>query len=403
MPKRRQPTVVVVTDRILFPAREGSLVRIVALVRALKQAGFRVVLIARRAAWRRFPRMPGPRSTLASWRLADAFVSVDAPAFTSGSPMAFDFRPYADALDRAITRHRPVAVIAEYLWLAPCLDVVPEGILRVVDTHDVMHVRSAMYADQPEGAWVVCTEREETALLGHADVIVAIQERELGTFTRMLPAKRIVCIPHIVANSLPLARTPHELVVAFVGSRIQGNVAGLRAFVDEAWPVVRNGCPNAKLYVYGDVVSRLERDAPGMRRIGLVRDVSRVYRTAAVIINPVTLGTGLKIKTVEALAHASALVTTRCGAAGLERGASHAFLMEDHMPSFGKAVADLLRDEGRRQAMGRAAHAFAMERFSAAAVGGQLRALLAPGDGLYPRPSDGISDAPMSPALRSRP
>jgi len=391
MATQRQRTVVMVTDRTLFPAREGSVVRIVALVRALKRAGFRVVLVARRAPWRWLPRIPGPRSTLHTWRLADALVSVDAPAFTGGSPSAFDWTPYARALRKATLRYEPVAVLAEYLWLAPCLDVVPEGILRIVDTHDVMHVRAAMFRGQPEGAWVECDEREEAALLSHAEVIVAIQRQELETFARMLPSKRVVCIPHIAPGGDGGERTSNDPIVGFVGSRIQGNVVGLRTFIDEGWPLVRARCAGAELHVFGDVVSRLERDAPGLRLIGVVSDVREVYRSATVIINPVMLGTGLKIKTVEALAAGCALVTTRCGAAGVEEGAGRAFVMEDEMPSFAIAVAELLQNGSRRNSMGRTAQEFAASRFGEAAVVEALSALLTPVAGAH---RSAASDAP---------
>jgi hypothetical protein len=49
--------------------------------------------------------------------------------------------------------------------------------------------------------------------------------------------------------------------------------------------------------------------------------VSRRWHEAKVTIDPVQFGTGLKIKTVEALAQGTALVTTTCGASGCERGA----------------------------------------------------------------------------------
>ena len=371
-------TVVVVTERVLFPTHEGSQVRIVALVRTLQRAGFRVVLVARRAPWRRFPLLPGPRSTWCTWRLADVFMGVESPAFGGGSPMNFDVAPYVRALRTAIDRHRPCAVIAEYIWMAPCLDAVPDGILRLVDTHDMMHVRDAMYRDQSEGAWVVCTEAEEASLLSYADVILAIQEQERAMFARMVPSKRVVCIPHVVAGSAAPAQGGRRAMVGFVGSCNQGNVVAVRTFIDEAWPLVRARCPDAELHVFGDVVRRVERDVPGVKSIGFVSDLVQVYHTAAVIINPLTLGTGLKIKTVEALAHGAALVTTSCGAAGLEEGAGHAFVLEDDMAAFGRAVAALLEDPARREAYARTAQTFARERFGEDAAARSLRALLDP-------------------------
>jgi glycosyltransferase involved in cell wall biosynthesis len=359
--RRARPSVIILTDRHLYPRREGSQARIVELIRGLREAGHAVVLVGRRIPWHRMPRVPGFRSTLRTWLLVDEFISVHGTAFTGGAPHAVELDPYRDALREAVARFAPIAVIAEYLWMAPCLDAVPDGVLRVLDTLDVMHERSAIYRNQPQGAWVECTREEEAALLGHADVILAIQPHEQRTFAEMLPGKVVLCVPHGVPIQPHLARAmeDHAPAIAFIGSRIQGNVVGMEAFLDEAWPVIRAQVPDAILHVYGDVVTRLSREAPGLRRHGYVPDLTEAYRTATVVINPVMLGTGLKIKTVEALAHGRAVVTTSVGAAGLEDAAPHALIVENDMRRFGAAVAELLADPARRNALERAAHAYA--------------------------------------------
>ncbi|MBA2246056.1 MAG: glycosyltransferase family 4 protein [Gemmatimonadetes bacterium] len=371
-------TVIIVTDRYLFPCREGHQARIIELVRALQARGIRVVLVGPRIPWRILPRLPGPRYMLQTWLFADDFVPVDGARFASGSPTTSDYIPYAAALERAVARHQPIAIIAEYLWMAPCLDVVNDGTLRLLDTHDVMHLRREMYAGQPEGAWVECSRQEEIDLLARADVILAIQQHEQRLFGEMLPEKRVICVPHTMKLPRHPARdTPGE-VVAFVGSPIQGNLLGIHSFIEQAWPRVQCSRPRAELRIYGGVAERVEIAAAGVQRVGRVRDLGKVYGTAQVVINPVTLGTGLKIKTVEALAHGKAVVTTSCGAAGIEEGAGSAFLLEDDMKAFGSTVAELLSDRSRRRTLGFAAHRFAHERFGREAVLKELIAVLRP-------------------------
>lgn len=361
-------TVVVVTDRRLLPAREGSQARIVALLAALRAEGFTVVLVIRRVPGRLGGRLPALRPILTTGRLADRIVWVKGDYFHAGSPSDFSVRPYADALKQVVARYRPVAVIAQYLWMAPVLDVLPEEVQKLVDTHDVMHLRREIYADQPEGTWVECGRDEEAKLLSHADVVMAIQPREAEIFRDMLPDRRIICVPHGIEVPGPGTLLPEGPNVVFVGSRIQGNVVGMRNFIEHAWPVVISSRPDAVLRVYGDVVTRLEADDPSIDLIGFVEDLEEAYAGATVIINPVALGTGLKIKTIEALARGRPVVTTSCGAEGLPDRSGFAFVVEDEMGRFGAAVVALLNDGNRRREMAAAAAELAREYYSPAAA-----------------------------------
>jgi succinoglycan biosynthesis protein ExoO len=387
------PTIVVVTERALFPTREGSQARIVALIRSLRAAGLSVVLVSRRLLG---PRLrPGIRTLLKTWSLVDRFIQVDASAFTPGSPLAYDWRPFLRPLAAAVQRFKPAAVIAEYIWMAPCLDAVAGETLRLLDAHDVMHVRRSMYAGQPEGAgWVDCSREEERALLNKADIVMAIQRHEAEVFRAMLPDKTVVCVPHCCEpQARPLSIGAGGNIVTFIGSKIHSNLNGVRSFLDVSWPIVRRLCRGAHLRIYGDTAPYVETHEASVHPIGYVRRLTEAYRDAKVVINPVTLGTGLKVKSVEALAYGKALVTTSCGADGIEEGRGQAFLLEDDPERFGLAVARLLRDDTLRARLEWSALDFARERFGPAAA---LRELLS---ALWARPARDATDRENRAAL----
>ena len=360
---RRKPaeTVLVITDRMLFPIVEGTRARIVDLIRTLRALGFRVVLVGRRPLrWRR---------RLRTRLLANHVSFVNAPGFGSGSPLSHDSSPYWEAIDEALRRFRPEIVIAEYLWMAPCLDRVGPGSLKCIDTIDVMHVRRHMYAGEGMGAWVDCSDTEEAQLLRKADVVIAIQSHEKAEFAELVPDRPVICISHAVPLRLPRwGRTTEPNSVMFVGSMNQGNVAGINAFLSDGWPLVMEALPSVEIRVYGSIGRRISGDVAQVRRLGYVRFLARAYHSAAVVINPVTLGTGLKIKTVEALAHGKAVVTTACGAEGLEDGAREAFLVADTMAEMAEEVVRVLRSPDLRRKLERNAAAFAREQFAPEAV-----------------------------------
>ncbi len=298
---------------------------------------------------------------------------MDAPGFGGGSPLAYDTSPFWGAVDDAIQRFKPNVVFAEYIWMAPCLDRVGPGALKFIDTLDLMHVRREMYAAEGAGAWVDCSEMEEAELLRKADIVIAIQRHEQAGFAELVPERRVICVPHSVPVRLPCWNVaPADNIVMFVGSMNQGNVAGLTSFMSEAWPLVVQALPRAELRVYGSIGRRVVPGVTGVRLIGYVRSLRRAYQRSSVVINPVTLGTGLKIKTVEALAHGKAVVTTACGAEGLEDGAGAAFLLADSLGHLGQEVIRVLRDPRLRQKLERNAAAFAREQFAPEMVYGEF-------------------------------
>jgi glycosyltransferase involved in cell wall biosynthesis len=362
----RRPAIVIVTEKHLFPVSEGNRARIVTLVRSLRALGFFVVLVARRPS--------GLVAALQTRWLADRFLSVETERFSRGSPSAYDCTPFYGPLEAAVDRFAPVAVIAEYIWMAPCLDVVGNGALRLIDTHDLMH-RRRQFLGRLSNIWVDCSKEEERLLLEKADVVIAIQPRELERFRELVPSRDVICIPHYVPVRRRPARADHAAVV-IVASDNPGNLEGLTAFLDLSWPIILKLQPSAELRIFGTLADKAPA-GPNIVSIGYVRSLRRAYRDAAVVINPVRFGTGLKIKNVEALAGGNALVTTSCGAEGLESGAGVAFVVEDDMERFGLAVAALLADGNARTRLGAAAAAFAEEQLSRERIYGSFLKLVA--------------------------
>jgi glycosyltransferase involved in cell wall biosynthesis len=363
VPGALSETVLVITDRVLYPPRAGNRTRIIALTRGLRSLGFRVVLVVRRP--------PGWRSRIRTWLLAPRVYFVDGSSFGAGSPQRHDSSPYWGAVIDAVRRERPAVVIAEYIWMAPCLDRVDSGALKLMDTHDLMHVRRERYAAEGSGAWVECSAEEEAALLLKADAIIAIHRSEKAKFAALVPERAVITLPHpqrVKFRGGRSHKSSEGRVVMFVGSSNRGNVAGLRSFLADGWSIVRESHPGAELRIYGDSGRQIGSAPLGVRAIGYVRRLARAYRAADVVINPVTLGTGLKIKTVEALAWGKAVVTTPCGAEGLESGAGVAFLVAADMQQLAGEVVRLLQDPARRQSLERSAIEWARTEFAPEAV-----------------------------------
>jgi glycosyltransferase involved in cell wall biosynthesis len=105
---------------------------------------------------------------------------------------------------------------------------------------------------------------------------------------------------------------------------------------------------------------------------GHLEDIEREYAEAAIVINPSWIGTGLKIKTVEALARGKPLVTTTKGIEGMDRDVEKSTFVCDDAVKFADAVTRLLQDPHVRNNLSHAAKQFAIRHLNAGAVYGEL-------------------------------
>ncbi len=253
-------------------------------------------------------------------------------------------------------------ILADYVFLANAIPYAlrPDALSAII-MHDLFSQRLAQFGGAD--AVVSIEEAEELALLAKADAVIAIQQDEAGIIRRNLPGRRVILAPMAVAPAAaPQPGGGTRLL--FVGSNTAPNVSGLRWFVREVWPQIRAARPEASLQVAGTVARALDLPPRGISLLGRVSDLAPLYRDAAIVISPLLVGSGLKIKLIEALGHGKAVVATSVtlqGVADIVRGAVS---VADTPDAFAAAILDLLSFEARRLRQCEAALAVAREAFS---------------------------------------
>jgi glycosyltransferase involved in cell wall biosynthesis len=360
-----QHTVLVVTDRTLDGrTRSGNRQRILSLLGAFRRLDLRVVLVA-----------PKPIGAAFLAR-CDAAVTVTAPTYLGGEVSAFDPTPWFPAVRGSVERWRPDAMVTEYAWMAPCLQQAPPGTVRIVDTHDVLHARTATFAAAGLDSWLICSPQTESRLLELADVVLAIQHRERALLAQLLgDASRVVFAPHGVELAEGFAYQPSRgSRLLFVGGNHDGNL-GIQEFVLRVLPDVR--CRVAsELDVYGAICQRLLPVA-GCTLHGSVDDLREPYDNAALSICPLTAGSGAKIKLLESLGHGRTAVVTPQAIDGLPAPDELVWSVARDSWQFREALCELLADNERRHAMEQAARRYAERFFSAEQLAEALATALA--------------------------
>lgn len=91
----------------------------------------------------------------------------------------------------------------------------------------------------------------------------------------------------------------------------------------------------------GGPIARLA-SRPGVVVTGFVEDLSPYYDSAELVVAPIAIGGGTRIKLLEAFAHGVPVVTTTAGAAGLEVRDGEHLLLADSIPALTEATSRVL-------------------------------------------------------------
>jgi glycosyltransferase involved in cell wall biosynthesis len=285
-------------------------------------------------------------------------------------------QPWSSDEELFIARRAPpeaAAVIADYAFLTPAIPYALSPSARsLVVMHDLFCSRPAQFdGAASEDSVAFLDETAELALLDRADAIIAIQSEEARFVADRLPRKHVVLAPMAV-RTVASPQPGGNRSLLFVGSNTAPNVIGLRWFLEHVWPQIVAALPDCELTVAGSVRQHFPAAPRGVRFLSVVPDLGPLYTRAGVVISPLTAGSGLKIKLVEALGFGKAIVATPVSAQGVEQLLAGTVKIAAAAEDFAVSVIDLLTDDALRARKAEAALALALRHFSAEACYGDL-------------------------------
>jgi glycosyltransferase involved in cell wall biosynthesis len=276
------------------------------------------------------------------------------------------------ALKDAIARYRPDAVHICFAAMAHWVDACGT-IPAVMDTQDVAtvsgfrraaHARTALGRAYHFVQWLFWLRYEMRYYPRYGKVLTVTRQdaAALKLFRPELDIYPDAIGIDVVAGqpaSAPTAR------IGFLGSFAhQPNVDAVTWFVKSIFPDVRARCSTAEFMIAGKQPPECVLAMDGVIAVGFVDDVAGFYGSVDVVVAPLRHGGGIKIKVLEAMAHAKAVVTTSIGAEGIAEAGEGVFLVADAPAAFSDAVVALLSDAERRAELGERAWRLIEERFS---------------------------------------
>jgi len=195
--------------------------------------------------------------------------------------------------------------------------------------------------------------------------VFAVSDHDRDAMSAIVDREHITVIPTGVDVTKfhydPELRPAAPLVV-FAGSMDWApNIDAVEYFCREIWPHVLAQVPEGRFRIVGrDPHARVRKlVSTSVEVTGTVPSVVEHFREAAVLVVPLRMGGGTRIKIYEGMALGKATVSTPIGAEGLDVRHGHDILLADNPRLFARYVAALLRDENTRREFEAAAAATA--------------------------------------------
>jgi glycosyltransferase involved in cell wall biosynthesis len=313
----------------------------------------------------------------------------------------FSFRPYA------LQRFRSELMLAriqqqvkkEHYDLIVCdglhsLANVPKTEVPIVlNCHNVEHLIFKRYSQIEKNLlkkWYASMEAQlilvaERRSCHRIAIAMTCSKEDRDTLHQLQPRLPIFVVPNAVDTDSISADLQDEPVDKSPILLFQGgmdwypNRDAVEFFARSILPLVRAEFPHVRFLVAGrnpppNFVEELNASS-GVEFTGTVPDMRPYLSAATAVVVPLRIGSGTRIKILEAGAAGKPIVSTSVGAEGLELKAEQEIVLADDPAAFANSVISLLRDPERRNLIGKSARTVIVERYSHLALKKSLDAV----------------------------
>jgi sugar transferase (PEP-CTERM/EpsH1 system associated) len=280
---------------------------------------------------------------------------------------AYHVEGVQQALDGLCTRDHYELVLFESVYMADYR--LPEGTRVVIDEHNIeyellqrTYQREKSFARKWYNWWESrCLKPVEVERCRKAQGVLVTSEREALLLKSLVSDSVIAVVPNGVDIEAfqqvgEVQQLPDRII--FTGSMdYYPNVDAVLYFAHECWPIIRSKVPTATWQIVGkDPLPAVQDLAklPGVSVTGSVPDMKPYLAAATVAIAPLLIGSGTRLKILEAFAMSKAVVSTSLGCEGLNIISGKHLVVADQPALFAQSVVDLLQNPQQRADLGNA-------------------------------------------------
>ncbi len=223
-------------------------------------------------------------------------------------------------------------VWTNYITHSKFLEYLPNNIFKIIDTHDVFSDRYKLFSDKKgvKYNWYSFSKKDEAKALDRADLVIAITEEEKKYFSKITDTD-ISVIGHIEEKHYKNKEGNSLQKIGFIGGGNQVNQVSINNFLELYFKNSKNK-DQLQIVIAGRICNSIKIKNKNLILMGYIDNIEQFYDEVDLTINPLTFGTGQKIKSVEALSYGTPIISTTVGFEGIESSSKyHQIETIDHM------------------------------------------------------------------------
>lgn len=241
----------------------------------------------------------------------------------------------------------------EFFDMIDLIHALPENVIKIFMHHEIRFVRqeielSLLQQITPADRYFYrCFRDYEIACLRNYDSILTFSETDKQKLKQYIPKVPVFSSPStgIIPQFVSIDFEPSHEIVFLGGVNHFPNKDGLDWFLSQCWSLVREKNRDVKLYITGEwkksIVEKYLSMYPSIYFSGFVEDLSCALRNRIMIV-PIRIGSGMRIKILDGVVNGCPLVTTTVGVEGIDLIHKEDCLIADDPESFADAVVYLL-------------------------------------------------------------
>jgi len=242
----------------------------------------------------------------------------------------------------------------------------PDTVRKVFVHHEIHFVRVenevALFPDKrmEDDAMAKYAKDIEIAALKHYDDIIVLTEHDRQILEPLLPGTKVHCSPAAIPSCTALDFKPCGKEFVFAGAmEHHPNLDGILWFAYSVVPELRKSMSEFKVFVVGQwsrkFIRKITRACPEISFPGFVDDLD-IFMNGKISIVPIRIGSGMRMKILDAINSMSPFVTTTKGVEGQDFVHGKECLVADSPEEFAQAMAKIAGDETFQRKLAVSAH-----------------------------------------------
>lgn len=275
----------------------------------------------------------------------------------------FDFRVLSEGFQKYVIslvgKYHIDIVQMEMMETMQLVDLLPQGVKKVFVHHELRWVRNELLLEQMNDAeekkrQVEDLKKEEIAYLNRCDSVIVLSEtdkeklRQAGVKTEIFTSFAVVDGPVCEKDT----KKVNPYLLSYIGpSRHYPNYDGVMWFLRNCWQRLLEKSPKYEFHIIGNwdetIQNEILNQYENIRFLGFVEDLESAIDGSIEIV-PLNIGSGIRMKILEAARLGVPVVSTSVGAEGLPVTNGKDVLIADNPDDFVKAIRSLQDAELRR-------------------------------------------------------